>query len=211
MHLSVHSQCSYFKLLLTSYLKRDIATTTTIILLLCLAISMRAKVLHDPLVQYSRGLNWYGNIDELVVLARGGATLKRRLSCSPITTHWESYISFFRRRAFIYPELIESFVSGWGERYCNNANYVKNNVIFEPPKMRARSSTPPKQNQDFVKEHNRTPFSTHTKKNKKTLCLCLRCCWITIESVWSNAWCNSESVHGAAVDDYYVCYNMNVE
>ncbi len=34
---------------------------------------------------------------------------------------------------------------------------MKNNVIFEPPSMRACSSTPPKQNQDFVKEHNRTP------------------------------------------------------
>ncbi len=54
------------------------------------------------------------------------------------------------------PELIESFVSGWGERYCNNVNYVKNNAIFEPPSIRACSSTPPKQNQDFVKEHNRT-------------------------------------------------------
>ncbi len=43
-------------------------------------------------------------------------------------------------------------MSGWGERYCNNVNYVKNNVIFEPPSMRACSSTPPKQNQDFVKE-----------------------------------------------------------
>ncbi len=52
------------------------------------------------------------------------------------------------------PELIELFVSGWGERYCNNGNYVKNNVIFEPPSMRTCSSTPPKQNQDFVKEHN---------------------------------------------------------
>ncbi len=48
------------------------------------------------------------------------------------------------------PELIESFVSGYGERYCNNENYVKNNAIFEPPSMRACSSTPPKQNQDFV-------------------------------------------------------------
>ncbi len=28
------------------------------------------------------------------------------------------------------PELIESFVSGWGKRYCNNVNNVKNNVIF---------------------------------------------------------------------------------
>ncbi len=56
------------------------------------------------------------------------------------------------------PELIEPFVPGWGERYCNNVNYVKNNAIFEPPSMRACSSTPPKQNQDFVKEHNTTPL-----------------------------------------------------
>ncbi len=56
------------------------------------------------------------------------------------------------------PELIEPFVPGWGERYCNNVNYVKNNAIFEPPSIRACSSTPPKQNQDFVKEHNRTPL-----------------------------------------------------
>ncbi len=57
------------------------------------------------------------------------------------------------------PELIKPFLSGWGESYCNNVNYVKNNVIFEPPSMKACSSTPPKQNQDFVKEHNRTPLS----------------------------------------------------
>ncbi len=57
------------------------------------------------------------------------------------------------------PEIIEPFVPGWGERYCNNVNYVKNNAIFEPPRMRACSSTPPKQNQDFVKEHNRTPLN----------------------------------------------------
>ncbi len=49
---------------------------------------------------------------------------------------------------------------GWGESYCNNVNYVKNNKIFEQPSMRACSSTPPKQNQDFVKEHNRTPLKT---------------------------------------------------
>uniref|UniRef100_A0A673GGR6 Voltage-dependent L-type calcium channel subunit alpha n=1 Tax=Sinocyclocheilus rhinocerous TaxID=307959 RepID=A0A673GGR6_9TELE len=41
---------------------------------------------------------------------------------------------------------------------CNNVKYVKNNVFFEQPSMRACSSTPPKQNQDFVKEHNRTPL-----------------------------------------------------
>ncbi len=61
-------------------------------------------------------------------------------------------ISFFGRRPSSNPELIEPFVPGWWERYCNNVNYVKNNVIFEPPSMRACSSTPPKQNQDFVKE-----------------------------------------------------------
>ncbi len=57
------------------------------------------------------------------------------------------------------PELIEPFVSGWGERYCTNVNYLKNNAIFEPSSMRACSSTPPKQNQDFVKEHNSTPLT----------------------------------------------------
>ncbi len=62
------------------------------------------------------------------------------------------------------PELIEWFVSGWGERYCNNVNYVKNNAIFKPPSMRACSSTPPKQNQDFVKEHNRTPLKISQQK-----------------------------------------------
>ncbi len=60
------------------------------------------------------------------------------------------------------PELIEPFVWGWGERFCNNVNYEKNNAIFEPPSMRACSSTPPKQNQDFVKEHNRTPLKWKT-------------------------------------------------
>ncbi len=59
------------------------------------------------------------------------------------------------------PELIKPFVPGWGERYCNNVDYVKNNAIFEPPSMRACSSTPPKQNQDFVKEHNRTPLNVN--------------------------------------------------
>ncbi len=57
------------------------------------------------------------------------------------------------------PELIKPFVPGWGESYCNNVNYVNNNAIFEPPSMRACSSTPPNQNHDFVKEHNRTPLS----------------------------------------------------
>uniref|UniRef100_A0A672PUS4 Paired amphipathic helix protein Sin3a n=1 Tax=Sinocyclocheilus grahami TaxID=75366 RepID=A0A672PUS4_SINGR len=43
------------------------------------------------------------------------------------------------------------FMPDWGERCCNNVKYVKNNVFFEQPSMRACSSTPPKQNQDFKK------------------------------------------------------------
>ncbi len=153
---------------------------------------MHATVLHNPLVQYSRGLNWYGNIDKLAVLARGGAILKRCLSCSPKrigTANQSQHMSFFGGGSSSKLELIEPFVQGWGERYCNpnqqvavmhlevvfqpplkstrrrycnKVNYVKNNAIFEPPSMRACSSTPPKQNQDFVKEHNRTPFR-HTQ------------------------------------------------
>ncbi len=53
--------------------------------------------------------------------------------------------------------------------YCNNVNYVKNNVIFEPPSMRACSSTPPKQNQDFVKEHNRTPLKALNLKDSNVM------------------------------------------
>ncbi len=49
-----------FKLLLTSHLKLDLAknnNNNNMTTLICLAISVRAKVLHDPLVQYSRDLN----------------------------------------------------------------------------------------------------------------------------------------------------------
>ncbi len=48
-----------FKLLLTSHLKHDLAknNNNNITTFICLAISMRAKVLHDPLVKYSHGLN----------------------------------------------------------------------------------------------------------------------------------------------------------
>ncbi len=60
-------------------------------------------------------------------------------------------------------------MQGWGERYCNNLNYVKNNAFFKQPSMRACSSTPPKQNQDFVKEHNRTPLMHKQVIKKKKI------------------------------------------
>ncbi len=53
---------------------RDLAKNNNnnkIITLICLAKSVRAKVLRDPLVQYSRGLNWFGSIDELAALGKG--------------------------------------------------------------------------------------------------------------------------------------------
>ncbi len=127
-----------FKLLLASYLKRDLAkknNNNNITSLICLAISVRAKVLHDPLVQYSRGLNWYSNIDKLAVLARGGAILKQfklfanHNTLGQLTNH--NTFRFSEGGPSSNQELIESFVSGWGERYCNNVNYVKNNEIFE--------------------------------------------------------------------------------
>ncbi len=40
------------------------------------------------------------------------------------------------------PELIEPFVPGRGERYCNNVNYVKNIAIYEPPSMRVKVCIP---------------------------------------------------------------------
>jgi len=151
---NTYNRCTYlyivnaviFKLLLTSYLKRDLANKkkyyNNITTLLYLAISVCAKVL----------------------LARGEVILKHRLSCSPITTHWDSWpitthFVFRESGPSSNQELIEQFVSGWGERYCKNVNYVKNNAIFKPPLLRACSSTPPKQNQNFVKEHNRTPLT----------------------------------------------------
>ncbi len=60
--LPLHLQYLYinaviFKLLLTSYLKGDLGKKNNVTTLICLAISVHAKVLHNPLVQYSRGLD----------------------------------------------------------------------------------------------------------------------------------------------------------
>ncbi len=134
-----------FKLLLTSYLKHDLAKKNNVTTLICLAISVHAKVLHNPLVQYSQGLDWYGNIDELAVLARGGVVTPSKLFANHIalgqlTNH--NTFRFSEGGPSSNPELIKPFVSSWGERYYNNINYVKNNAIFEPPSMRACSGTP---------------------------------------------------------------------
>ncbi len=94
--------------------------------------------------------------DELAVLARGGVSTE---TLSKLFANHNAF-RFLEGGPSSNPELIELFVPGWGERYCNNENLVKNNAIFEPPSMRACSSTPPKQNQDFVKEHNRTPLKS---------------------------------------------------
>ncbi len=99
----------------------------------------------------------------LAVLARGTETpfklFANHNALGQLTNH--NTFSFSEGGPSSNPELIELFVPGWGERYCNNVNYVKNNAIFELPSVRACSSTPPKQNQDFLKEHNRTPLKSH--------------------------------------------------
>ncbi len=96
-----------FKLLLISYLNRDLDknnNNNNITTLICLALSVRAKVLHDPLVQYSRGLNWF---DELAVLARGGAVQKPSMlfanhnALGQLTNH--NAFRFSEGRAFIKP------------------------------------------------------------------------------------------------------------
>ncbi len=116
------------------------------------------------------GSNWYGNIDAIFNYTgadetccfgkRWGSTetpsklFANHNALGQLTNH--NTFSFSEGGPSSNPEIIEPFVPGWGERYCNNVNYVKNNAFFEPPSMRACFSTPPKQNQDFEKEHNRT-------------------------------------------------------
>ncbi len=89
---------------------------------------MCAKVLRDPLVQYYQGLNWYGNIDELAALVRGGAVTPSKLfanhnALGQLTNH--NTFRFSEGGPSSNLERIEPFVPGWGERYCNNVNYVK--------------------------------------------------------------------------------------
>ncbi len=99
--------------------------------LICLAISVHAKVLCDP--QYSRGLNWYGNIDELAVSARGGTVMPSKL----FANH-NALGQLINHNTFLFSEggpssnqeLIESFVSGWGEGYCNNEKVKKVKVTW---------------------------------------------------------------------------------
>ncbi len=69
-----------FKMLFTSKMWFNLKNNNNVTTLICLAISVRAKVLRDPLVQYSRGLNWYSNIDKLAALVRGVAGLKHCLA-----------------------------------------------------------------------------------------------------------------------------------
>ncbi len=78
---------------------------------------MCAKVLHDPLIQYSRGLNLYGNIDELAVLERGGEggstetpskLFANHNALGQLTNH--NTFSFLEGGPSSNPELFESFV-----------------------------------------------------------------------------------------------------
>ncbi len=138
------------KLLLTSHLKHDFLAKNNdnITTLICLAISVRARfctirlfnILRSEFIwQYwwtccfSKG---WGNTETLSKLFANHNTLGQ------LTNH--NTFRFSEGGPSSNPELIESFVSVWGERYYNNVNNVTNNAIFEPQSMRACSSTPPK-------------------------------------------------------------------
>ncbi len=73
-HISVNSKCSDFQAVVDipskTWFSPQKINNNNITTLIWLAISVRAKLLRDPLVQYSQGLNWFGNIDELAVSAR---------------------------------------------------------------------------------------------------------------------------------------------
>ncbi len=136
---------------------------------LSLAISVRAKVLARSSCSIFSGseLMWQYWRTCCFGKGRGNTETPSKLFTNhnaqgQLTNH--NTFCFSEGRPSSIPELIEPFVSGWGERYCNNVNCVKTNAIFEPPSMSACSSTPPKQNQDFVKEHNRTHLNIKDKK-----------------------------------------------
>ncbi len=121
-------------------------------------------------LQFILSSNWYGNINAILNYTRADGTcyfgkgrgstetpsklFTNHNALGQLTNH--NTFRFSEGRPSSNPELIEPFVPGWRERYCNNLNYVKNNAFFEPPSMRACSSTPTKQSQNFVSEHNKT-------------------------------------------------------
>ncbi len=151
-----------FKLLLTSYLKRDLAKKQQ----QCYHFNMSFNICVCKGSAQSSCSIFYGSeltyiymsmwIDMTCRFGKGrGSTetpfklFANHNALGQLTNH--NTFSFSEDRPSSNPELIEPFVPGWGESYCNIVNYVKNNVIFEPPSMKACSSTPPKQNQDFLK------------------------------------------------------------
>ncbi len=138
--------------------------------LICLAISVRAKVLHDPLVQYyfyfifSRSeFMWQYWRACCSGKGRGSTETEAvRQSQRTETANQSQHISFFGRWAFIKPRTNRVIcVCVLRKVFVNNVNNVKNNAIFEPPSTRACSSTPQKLNQDFVKENKRTLLKCH--------------------------------------------------
>uniref|UniRef100_A0A672PZA4 Talin-1-like n=1 Tax=Sinocyclocheilus grahami TaxID=75366 RepID=A0A672PZA4_SINGR len=98
------------------------------------------------------------NPDELGGLANQLTTefgdLASEARCAAMTAENDENIKHntYYRCTYLYivnALIFKRFVDITREKYCNNVNYVKNNAFFEPPSMRACSSTPPKQNQDF--------------------------------------------------------------
>ncbi len=113
-----------FKLLLTSFLKPDLAPkkpdNNNITTLICLVISMHAKSLRDPLVHYSRGLSeliWQYWRTCCSGKGRGNTETPSKLfanhnALGQLTNH--NTFSFSEGGLSSNPELIESFAEERG-------------------------------------------------------------------------------------------------
>ncbi len=130
-----------FKLLLTSYLKRDLAKKQQ----QCYHFNMSFNICVCKGFTQSSCSIFYGSeltyiymsmwIDMTCRFGKGrGSTetpfklFANHNALGQLNNH--NTFSFSEDRPSSNPELIELFVPGWGESYCNIVNYVKNNAFF---------------------------------------------------------------------------------
>ncbi len=98
--------------------------------------------------QFILSSNWYGNINAILNYTRADGTcyfgkgrgstetpsklFANHNALGQLTNH--NTFRFSEGRPSSNPELIEPFVPGWRERYCNNLNYVKKLCVFRTTK-----------------------------------------------------------------------------
>ncbi len=133
-----------FKRLLTLYLKCDLAQKKTIsyhsnmssYIRACKGSARSSCLIFSGSIS---GSNWYGNIDAIRNFTRADGTccfgrgrgktemlsklFSNHNTLGQLTNH--NTFSFSEGGPSSNSELIESFVSGWAERYCNNVHYAE--------------------------------------------------------------------------------------